>query len=76
MVGPQRNPAQGALEVADGRHCHGIDHLLVELGFGLRWCQTVLRQELGIVEIDEMVEQSARRIDIDNFDVFSHRPWL
>ena len=34
--GPEDLTAQGALEVLDGRHGHGVDHLLVELGIAFR----------------------------------------
>ena len=32
---PQGDPAEGALEVADGGHCNRINHLLVELRIAL-----------------------------------------
>ena len=41
----------------------------------LRRRESILREQMRIVEVDRCVEALARRIDIDNFHIFPHRPW-
>ena len=73
---PQRHPAERALEMTDGAHGDGVDHLLVELRVALRGSEPVLREQAGIVEIDRRIDHAARRIDVDDFEIFSDRTRL
>ena len=70
-IGPQRDAAQRALEVANGGHRHGVDHLLVKLRIGFRRGEAVLGQQIAVVEIHGTIEEAARRIAVDDFDVFT-----
>ena len=68
QVAPER-----AFESVDGRHDHGVDHLLVELrvAFGRR--KTVLGEDVGVVEVDGSVKAAAGRIEVHDFDVLPDR---
>jgi hypothetical protein len=70
---PQGDAAQRAFEVADGRHRHGIDHLLMELRLALGRCQAVRCEQIGIVEVYGLVGATARRIDVNDLDILA--PW-
>ncbi len=71
---PERTPAEGLLEVADGRHRDRIDHLLVKLGVALRRRQPILRQQMGIVEVHRRVAGAVGVIHVDHLEVFPDRP--
>jgi hypothetical protein len=48
---PQHRPAERLLEVGDGLHRHGVDHLLVELRVAFRRRPAVLREQAGRVQV-------------------------
>src|ERR1700730_11143646 len=71
--GPQRLAAERSFEPSDGAHRHRIVHLLMELRVRLRGRETVLAQEMGMIEIDGRIAAAARRIDVDHLDIFADR---
>jgi hypothetical protein len=74
---PVRRPddlsSKRALEQTNDLHRDREHHLLMELRIAFRRCQPVLRQKIGIVEIDRLVELAACRIDVDDFQIFIDR---
>src|SRR3954469_3040266 len=75
-LGPQRPPAERELEVADGAHGDGVDHLLMELRLSLGWRQPVLSQQIWVFQVHRLVGRAARWIDIDHFKILAHRPGI
>ncbi|MCY1419938.1 hypothetical protein D9M71_355420 [compost metagenome] len=73
-IGPEDPPPQRALEDLDGLHRHGEHHLLVEARIALGRRQAVLRQDMGMVEVQRLVELPAGGVDVDDFQVFVGRP--
>lgn len=59
------------------RPAHGdaVHHLLVELGVGFGGAQTALCQQADVVQVHRLVTGSARRIDVNNLEVFADRAW-
>ena len=70
---PQDAPSQRTLERADRLHRHREDHLLVEARVPFGRGQPVLSEQVGVVEVDGIVELSADRIDIDHFEIVVDR---
>jgi hypothetical protein len=73
-IGPERDPPERPLEMTDRRHRHRVDHLLVKLWVGLGWPEPTLGEQVRVVELNGMVEDAARRVEIDHLDVLPHRP--
>ena len=73
---PQGLASERVLEVVDGEPRDGIDHLLMELRRAFAGGQSVLRQQLGIVEVHRFVETAAAGIDVDDVEVLAARPGL
>ena len=71
---PQGAPAaERSLEVANRRHGDRVDHLLMELRVAFGRGQSVLREQIGVVQIHRRVEVIARRIVVDHLEIFAHR---
>ena len=70
---PQRHSAQRLFEGVNRGHRHGVGHLLVELRIRLRRGQAVLRGQAQVVQVDRMVEAPARRVVVDDLDIFTDR---
>ena len=68
--------AQRFLEVVDGLHRHRVDELLVKLGIALARRVAVLDGEFLVRKIDRIVPAPARRIVVDDLDVFAGRAGL
>ena len=73
---PESSAAQRSLEVANGRHGYGVDHLLVKLRVALRRHQPILGKQVGLVEINRRVEAVAGRVKVNHFEVFADRTRL
>jgi hypothetical protein len=73
--GPQGASSERPFKLADSCHRHRVDHLLVKLRVPLRWRDAVERQQIRIVEVHRVVETSGRWIEVDDFQVFAHRPF-
>jgi len=71
---PERYAAQRPLEVADGGHGHRVHHLLVELRISLRGLQSVPRQQVGVLQVDGLVEAAAGGVEVHHLHVLAHRP--
>ena len=67
----ERYAPEGPLEVADRGHRHRVDHLLVELRVALGRREAVLGQEERVVQVDRLVELLARRVVVDDLEVFA-----
>ena len=75
-ISPERLAAKGTLKVLDRGHRDRVDHLLVKLGIRLGRRMPVSRKKVRIVEVDRIVEDAARRVDVDDLDVFPDRAGL
>src|SRR5262245_47695027 len=73
---PERQPPERPLEVADRSHRDRVDHLLMELWIALRRRQTVLREDVRIVQVDRRVEAAAGRIAVNDLEILADRPGL
>ena len=73
---PQRAAAERLLEMADGRHRDGVDHLLVKLRIAFGRRPAVLRQQDLVVQVDRLVDLVRRRIDVDDLEILADRPGL
>ena len=76
MRRPQRHSAQCPLEMLDGRHRHGVNHLLMELRIGFGWRQAILCQQARIFKVNGQIELAACGVDIDDLDVLADRAFL
>ena len=70
---PHHPPSQRAFEVADRLHRHGVDELLVKLRVAFAGRQALLRGDLLARQVHRLVPAAARRIEVDDFDVFTDR---
>ena len=73
VIGPEHPAPERFFEPVNCRHRDRIDHLLVELGVGLRGLKPVLGQKVLAVQIDRLVEHAARGVEVDDLDVFPDR---
>ncbi len=70
---PEDAPPQGPLEVADGGHGHGVDHLLMELGVPLGGIEPALSEQETVLQVDRRIAAAAGRIDVHHLQVLPHR---
>jgi hypothetical protein len=68
---PDDLAAESPLEVPNGLHRDGIDELLVKLRVALARRQPLLRGDRLVRQVDRFVPASARRVDIDDLEVFA-----
>ena len=73
---PESKATQRMLEVADCRHRYRVDHLLVKLRIAFGWCQPILGQQIGLIEVNRRVEAFTGRVEIDHFQVLANRAGL
>src|SRR6266545_1010889 len=69
---PEDGATEGALEVLDRPHRHGIDHLLVELRVALRRGPAILGEQARVVEVDGLVPL-ARGVHVVNGEILADR---
>ena len=74
MRGDQRmRRPERVLEVTDGLHGHRVDELLVELRVAFAGRESLLGRDRFVTEVDRFVPAAARRVVVEDFDVFADR---
>src|SRR3954464_2568688 len=73
---PEDRPAERLLEMADGLHGDGIDHLLMELRVALGAGEPVLSEQERMVEIHRRVSAVGCGVDVDHLEIVADRPRL
>ena len=73
---PQRAAPERVFETFDRPHRDRVAHLLMELRIALRRGQAVHSEDVIMVEIHRGITATARRIDVDDFDIFADRSRL
>src|SRR5882724_7859554 len=71
MWRPKRLATNSLLEMSNGCHGHGIDHLLMELRIAFGGRPSVLGQQGWKVEVDRFVNPVGGGIDVHYFQIFT-----
>src|ERR1035437_88408 len=71
LCSPLRAPTETALEDVDGAHRHRVEHLLPELRITVRGRQSVVCQQLRLVQVHWRVKAATGLVLVDDGNVFA-----